>query len=182
VPVTCRHSTSASTASGRNDILSPMRWAGDHAFALPAASRNSVTSSENHLWCPLMMTVPDPAGSGWAEGIPCARRASAQSSQFPPSTGSFLEAQRRVPHALSSRPCCSIQLAPRSSKKRVSAASPRNTAWFKAEASQSPPRVAIGQPSSTMSLTASSQPSAASSGSRRSSFSGKAPGRSGRSD
>lgn len=47
-------------------------------------SRNSVTSSENLLRRPSMMTLSVPAGSRSAVGMPCATSASAQPSQFPP--------------------------------------------------------------------------------------------------
>ena len=53
---------------------------------------------------------------------------------------------------------------------------------FSAVASQSPPRAAIGQPSSTMARAAVGEPQATASGRRRSRSAGREPGRSGRPD
>src|ERR1700694_5919198 len=65
---------------------------GDAAGIAPAPRRKSVTSSENHLRRPSFNTPSEPSGSGCAVGMPCATSASAQPSQFPPSTGSLHEA------------------------------------------------------------------------------------------
>ena len=63
---------------------------------------------------------------------------------------------------------------------RVSGALPLNTARLSADAFQSPPRTAIGQPSLTISFAPSSPPAATMSGRQRSRVCGSAPGRSGR--
>ena len=112
--------------------------------------------------------------------MPCSSSARAHPAQSPPSIGSLHDAHDNVPQTLSPWPCSSCQLAPCSRRNRVNPTLPRKTARLSADAFQSPPRTATGQPSLTMSLAPSSPPSAAKSGSNRSRASGREPGRSGR--
>ena len=60
-----------------------------------------MTSAENRLRCPLMITLSEPCGSAWPGGKPWATSASALPNQSPPATGALHEAQDKVPQTLS---------------------------------------------------------------------------------